>query len=81
MGNEPQIQARAAQHYAAIRRTVTMDGISAPRCYLFGCRVRWRSGRWWGRPGLSLVGGTFVLLDVLAQGGDGGRRPARRSRT
>jgi hypothetical protein len=28
MSHEPQIQARAAQPYAAIRRTVTMDGIS-----------------------------------------------------
>jgi effector-binding domain-containing protein len=28
MSNEPQIQERAAQHYAGIRLTVTMDGIS-----------------------------------------------------
>ena len=28
MSHEPQIQARAAQPYVAIRRTVTMDGIS-----------------------------------------------------
>jgi hypothetical protein len=29
MSHEPQIQARAAQHYAAIPATVAMDGISA----------------------------------------------------
>ena len=29
MSNEPQIQERAAQHYAAIPMTVTMDGLSS----------------------------------------------------
>ena len=29
MSHEPQIQARAAQHYAAIPATAAMDGISA----------------------------------------------------
>jgi len=29
MSHEPQIQARAAQHYAAIPATVAMDGIAA----------------------------------------------------
>jgi effector-binding domain-containing protein len=44
MSHEPQIQARAAQHYAAIRQTVTMDGISGAVDEAFPELFGWLAG-------------------------------------
>jgi hypothetical protein len=45
MSHEPQIQARAAQPYVAIRRTVTMDGISGAVDEAFPELFGWLAGR------------------------------------
>jgi len=65
MSHEPQIQARAAQHYAAIPVTVAMDGLSAavdsglPELFV------WLAGQ-----GIAPSGPPFIRYLVIAMAGE-----------
>ena len=65
MSNQPQIQVRAAQHYAGIRATVPMDGISAAvdAAYpeLFG---------WLARGGTAPAGAPIIRYLVVDMAGE-----------
>ena len=65
MSHEPQIQARAAQPYAAIRQTVTMDGISGAVDEAFPELFGWMAGH-----GVSAGGPPFIrylVIDMAAE--------------
>jgi hypothetical protein len=60
MSHEPQIQARAAQPYVAIRRTVTMDGISGAVDEAFPELFGWLAGN-----GIAVGGAPFIRYLVI----------------
>ena len=60
MSHEPQIQARAAQHYAAIPMTVTMDGISGAVDGAFPELFGWLAGN-----GIAASGPPFIRYLVV----------------
>jgi effector-binding domain-containing protein len=65
MSHEPQIQARAAQHYAAIPMTVTMDRISAAVDQAFPELFGWLAGH-----GIAAGGPPFIrylVIDMAAE--------------
>ena len=65
MSHEPQIQARAAQPYVAIRRTVTMDGISGAVDEAFPELFGWLAGN-----GIAVGGAPFIrylVIDMAAE--------------
>jgi effector-binding domain-containing protein len=65
MSHEPQIQARAAQHYAAIPVTVSMDGISGAVDSAFPELFGWLGGN-----GITASGPPFIrylVVDMAAQ--------------
>jgi hypothetical protein len=65
MSHEPQIQARAAQPYVAIRRTVTMDGISGAVDEAFPELFGWLAGN-----GIAVGGPPFIrylVIDMAAE--------------
>lgn len=64
MNREPQIQERAAQHYAGISRTVTMDGMSAAVDESFPELFAWLAGN-----GIEASGPPFIrylIIDMAA---------------
>jgi effector-binding domain-containing protein len=65
MNHEPQIQARAAQHYAAIPMTVTMDSISGAVDQAFPELFGWLAGH-----GIAAGGPPFIrylVIDMAAE--------------
>jgi effector-binding domain-containing protein len=65
MSHEPQIQARAAQPYAAIRRTVTMDGISGAVDEAFPELFRWLAGNGIAPGGPPFI--RYLVIDMAAE--------------
>ena len=65
MSNEPQIQARAAQHYAAIPAAVTMDGISAAVDDAFPELFGWLAGQ-----GIAPAGPPLIRYLIIDMAGD-----------
>jgi len=65
MSHEPQIQARAAQPYVAIRRTVTMDGISGAVDEAFPELFGWLAGN-----GIAVGGAPFIRYLVIDMAGE-----------
>ena len=65
MSHEPQIQTRAAQHYAAIPATVAMDGISAAVDDAFPALFGWLAAQ-----GIAPAGPPLIRYLVI----DGSRR-------
>ena len=65
MSHEPQIQERAAQHYAAIPMTVTMDSLSAAVDEAFPQLFGWLGGQ-----GVAPAGAPFIrylVIDMAAE--------------
>lgn len=60
MSYQPQVQERAAQHYAGIRKTVTMDGISAAVDEAFPELFGWLAGQ-----GIPVGGPPFIRYLVI----------------
>jgi len=65
MSNEPQIQARAAQHYAAVPATVTMDGISAAVDDAFPELFGWLAGQGIAPAGPPLI--RYLVIDMAGE--------------
>lgn len=65
MSHEPQIQARAAQHYAAIPATVAMDGISAAVDDAFPELFGWLAGQ-----GIAPAGPPLIRYNVIDMAGE-----------
>ena len=65
MSHEPQIQARAAQHYAAIPATVAMDGISAAVDDAFPELFGWLAGQGIAPAGPPLI--RYKVIDMAGQ--------------
>ena len=65
MSHEPQIQARAAQHYAAIPATVAMDGISAAVDDAFPELFGWLAGRGIAPAGPPLI--RYLVIDMAGE--------------
>ena len=65
MSHEPQIQARAAQPYAAIRRTVTMDGISGAVDEAFPELFGWLAGNGIAPGGPPFI--RYLVIDMAAE--------------
>ena len=65
MSHEPQIQERAAQHYAGIRRAVTMEGISGAVDEAFPELFGWLAGS-----GLAVGGPPFIRYLVIDMPGE-----------
>ncbi len=65
MSHEPQIQTRAAQHYAAIPATVTMDGIAAAVDDAFPELFGWLAGQ-----GIAPVGPPLIRYLVIDMAGE-----------
>jgi effector-binding domain-containing protein len=65
MSNEPLIQARAAQHYAAIPATVTMDGIAAAVDDAFPELFGWLAGQGIVPAGPPLI--RYLVIDMAGE--------------
>ena len=65
MSHEPQIQARAAQPYAAIRQTVTMDGISGAVDEAFPELFGWLSSNGIAPGGPPFI--RYLVIDMTAE--------------
>jgi effector-binding domain-containing protein len=65
MSHEPQIQARAAQHYAAIPATVAMDGISAAVDDAFPELFGWLAGQGIAPAGPPLI--RYLVIDMAGE--------------
>jgi effector-binding domain-containing protein len=65
MSNEPQIQARAAQHYATIPATVTMDGIAAAVDDAYPELFGWLAGRGIAPSGPPLI--RYLVIDMAGE--------------
>jgi effector-binding domain-containing protein len=65
MSHEPQIQARAAQHYAAIPATVAMDGISAAVDDAFPALFGWLAGQGIAPAGPPLI--RYLVIDMAGE--------------
>jgi effector-binding domain-containing protein len=65
MSHEPEIQARAAQHYVAIPVTVTMDSLAAAVDEGFPQLFGWLAGQ-----GLALAGPPFIRYLVIDMAGE-----------
>ena len=65
MSHEPQIQARAAQHYAAIPATAAMDGISAAVDDAFPELFGWLAAQGVGPAGPPLI--RYLVIDMAAE--------------
>ncbi len=65
MSHEPQIQARAAQHYAAIRQTVTMDGISGAVDEAFPELFGWLASHGMAAGGPPFI--RYLVIDMAAE--------------
>jgi effector-binding domain-containing protein len=65
MSHEPQIQARAAQHYAAIPAAVAMDGISAVVDDAFPALFGWLAGQGIAPAGPPLI--RYLVIDMAGE--------------
>jgi effector-binding domain-containing protein len=65
MSNEPQIQARAAQHYAAVPATVTVDGISAAVDDALPELFGWLAGQGIAPAGPPLI--RYLVIDMAGE--------------
>src|SRR5215469_2402736 len=65
MSNEPQIQERAAQHYAGIPMTVAMDGLSTAVDSAFSELFPWLAGQ-----GIPPAGPPFIRYLVIDMAGE-----------
>ena len=65
MRQEPQIQERAAQHYAGIPMTVTMDGLSSAVDSAFSELFGWLASE-----GITPAGPPFIRYLVIEMAGD-----------
>ena len=64
MSNDPQIQERAAQHYAGIRMTVPMDGISGAVDEAFPELFGWLAGNGIAPGGAPFI--RYLVIDMAA---------------
>ena len=65
MSNEPRIQERAAQHYAAIPVPVTMDGLSAAVDSAFSELFGWLAGQGIAPAGPPLI--RYLVIDMAGE--------------
>jgi effector-binding domain-containing protein len=65
MSQEPQIQARPAQHYAAIPATVTMEGISGAVDDAFPALFGWLAGQGIAPSGPPFI--RYLVIDMAAE--------------
>jgi len=65
MSHEPQIQARAAQHYAAVPATVAMDGLAAAVDDAFPELFAWLAGQGIAPSGPPLI--RYLVIDMAGE--------------